>query len=292
MKYTRYCRSFLSTPALAEGRYSSGHQAGADMCVVDLEDSVPPWDKEQARYQAEKFFAAPTASATRCGVRINAVTEPDGLRDLLAIQEYVVKPAVVVIPKVESARDVEIVAKVLGPVCPDLELFAVVETPRGLENVASIAAGSRRLRALIFGAADYSFEVGARLSWDYLVHARGCVVNAARAAEIEVVDAPVFDINDIGGLREESARAQALGFSGKIAIHPRQIPVINEVFSPDAGTLEKAKRIVSAGLSTNRRIAVVDGVMMGLPFFEASRRLVEDFGNANESAVPATFEER
>jgi citrate lyase subunit beta/citryl-CoA lyase/(S)-citramalyl-CoA lyase len=279
----------LSTPALAQRRYVKGHQAGADLCVLDLEDSVPPWGKEQARHQAEQFFAAPSAAATRCGVRINAVTESDGIRDLLALQQYAVKPAVVVIPKVESARDVEIVAKILGPVVPDLELFAVVETPRGIENVASIATGSSRLRTLIFGAADYSFEVGARLSWDYLLHARSRIVNAARAANIEVVDAPMFDINDISGLREESRRSHALGFSGKIAIHPRQIPVINEVFSPDARTLQEANRVVSAAQSNDFRIAVVDGVMMGPPFFEAARRLIEEFGTSDEPVVSAAM---
>jgi citrate lyase beta subunit len=287
MKYTRYCRSLLSTPASAVDKYSKGHEAGADICVLDLEDSIPPWGKEKARHQAEDFFTAPTAKATRCGVRINAVTEPDGLRDLLALQRYEVKPAVVVIPKVESARDVEIVAGVLGPVSPDLELFAVIETPRGLENVASIAAASGRLRALIFGAADYSIEVGARLSWDFLVHARARVVNAARAAGLEVVDAPLFEIADLGGLREEGGRARDLGFSGKIAIHPRQIPVINELFSPDARTLEKARKVVLAGRSNDSGIAVVDGVMTGLPFFEASRKLIEEFGMSNERALSA-----
>ena len=286
MKYTRYCRSLLSTPASAVSKYSKGHEAGADICVLDLEDSIPPWAKEEARQQAEDFFTAPSAKATRCGVRINAVTEPDGLRDLLALQRYEVKPAVVVIPKVESARDVEIVAQVLGPVCPGLELIAVIETPRGLENAASIATASYRMRALIFGAADYSFEVGARLSWDFLVQARARVVNAARAAGLEVVDAPLFELADLGGLWEEGERARSLGFSGKIAIHPRQVPVINELFSPDALTLEQARKVLLAGQSNDYGIAVVDGVMMGLPFFEASRKLIEEFGLSDEPTLP------
>lgn len=283
MRYTRYCRSVLCTPALSVGRYLNAHQSGADICLVDLEDSIPPMNKEEARNEAEKFFAVSSAAATRCGVRINAVADPDGLRDLLAIQRYAEKPAVVVIPKVEAARDVQIVASVLGRTGLEFDLFAVVETPRGMENVASIATSSPWLRALVFGAADYSFDIGARLSWEYLLHARARVANAARAAGIEVVDSPKFDVDDPAGLREESTRVHSLGYSGKIAIHPRQIPVLNEVFSPDDAALAHARRVVAAAESTDFRIAVVDGVMMGPPFFEASRRLLDEF----ESATPA-----
>ena len=85
MAYAPYYRSLLSTPASATGLYSKGHQAGADICVLDLEDSIPPSDKEKARRQAETFFSMESATATRCGIRINAVTELDGLRDLIAI---------------------------------------------------------------------------------------------------------------------------------------------------------------------------------------------------------------
>jgi citrate lyase subunit beta/citryl-CoA lyase/(S)-citramalyl-CoA lyase len=252
---------------------------------LDLEDSVPPGEKEDARHRAESFFSAPSAAATRCGLRINGVTELDGLRDLLALQRYAVKPAVVVVPKVESARDIEIVEQILGPTCPAVELFAVVETPRGVDNATSIALSSPRLRALIFGAADYSFSVGAQRSWESLVHARARVVNSARAAGIEVVDSPVFEMADLDGLRHEARRGRELGFSGKIAIHPQQVPVINDVFSPDGPTLERARRVVAAGRDNGHRIAVVDGVMVGTPFFEASQRLIEEFGSPGEPVL-------
>lgn len=285
MKYTRYCRSVLSTPASVVERYSKGHTAGADICVVDLEDSVPPGGKEEARSRAEGFFCVPSALATRCGLRINGVTELDGLRDLLALLRYAVKPAVVVVPKVESARDVEIVEQILGPTCPTVELLAVVETPRGVDNVNTIATASPRLRALIFGAADYSFAVGAQRSWEALVHARARVVNSARAADIEVIDSPAFGISDLDELRREAGRGRELGFSGKIAVHPRQIPVINDVFSPDGPTLEHARRVVAAGRDSGHHIAIVDGVMVGTPFFEASQRLIEEFGPAGEPVL-------
>jgi citrate lyase beta subunit len=279
MKYTRYSRSMLCTPALATERFAKAHLSGADICTVDLEDSIPLAAKNEARQRAPKFFTAPaTGSTSRHAIRINALTTPDGMRDVLALQEFPVKPAIVVVPKVESAREIEILEKALGQSCPDLEYFAIVETARGVDNVAAIAGSSRRLRGLIFGAADYSFDVGTKLSWESLVPARARVVNSARAAGIEAMDSPTFEVSDIAAATREALLAHDLGFSGKFAIHPRQLSVIHEVFSPDPVTLDQARKIVAAGEKGHFEIAVVDGFMMGTPFFEAARSLVEEFG--------------
>lgn len=277
MRFSRYCRSLLSTPATAVSRYANSHQSGADIAMVDLEDSVPPQRKEEARRAAAGFFTDPGGPARRA-VRINTVSEPDGLRDLLALRHYAVKPDLVLIPKAESARDIEIVEHALAPTCPDTDFFAVVETPRGLENATGIAAASPRLRAVVFGSADYAFAVGARLTWEALTYARGVVVNSARAAGIEVMDSPYFEALDVPGLRHEARAARELGFSGKIAVHPRQVPVINEAFSPSQDLLDHARKVVAAGHENGRGAAMVDGVMVGAPFFEASQKLIDDFG--------------
>ncbi|MGW4893971.1 aldolase/citrate lyase family protein [Kitasatospora sp. NPDC004240] len=278
MKFTRYCRSLLSTPALAVERYAKSHRSGADIAMVDLEDSVPPARKAEARRLAEGFFDLPSTKLARSAVRINTVAGPDGLRDLVALTHYPVKPDLVLIPMAESPRDVEIVAGALAADCPETEFLAVVETPRGIENAAAIAACGHRLRGLVFGSADYAFAVGARLCWEALAPARARVVNAARAAGVEVMDAPLFEVADLDGLRREAALARDFGFSGKIAVHPRQLPAINEAFTPDERLLERARRVVEAGRENGRSVTVVDGVMVGMPFFEASQRLIEQFG--------------
>jgi citrate lyase beta subunit len=283
MKYSRYCRSLLWTSASTPERYYTGHHGGADVCVVDLEDSVSSRNKEAARHQAESFFSSPSASLTRCGIRINSLSESDGLRDLLAIQRYSVKPAVVVIPKVETARDIEIVEEVLDPTCLEADFFAIVETARGLENATDIATASDRLRALLFGAADYSFSIGARRSWEAMVYARSSLINSARAGNVDVVDSPMFEIADITELKRECTMARELGFSGKAGIHPSHVPVINEAFSPDSKTLETARRVVAAGQNHGLDVAVVDGAMVGKPFFEASQHLLEEFGPSSKS---------
>jgi (S)-3,5-dihydroxyphenylglycine transaminase len=286
MKYSRYCRSLLWTSASTPERYYRGHDGGADVCVVDLEDSVSSRNKEAARQQADSFFSCPSASLTRCGIRINSLSGSDGLRDLLAIQRYPVKPAIVVIPKVETGRDIEIVEEVLDPMCPETEFFAIVETPRGLENATEIATASHRLRALLFGAADYSFSIGARRSWEAMVYARSKLINSARARNVDVVDSPMFEISDITELKQECTMARELGFSGKAAIHPDHVPIINEAFSPDFETLETARRVVAAGQNHGLDVTVVDGAMVGKPFFTASQHLLEEFAPLELSQPP------
>jgi (S)-citramalyl-CoA lyase len=281
MKFTKYCRSILFTPALAVERFARGQQSGADISLVDLEDSVSPSHKDAARRHAEAYFSAPPSPGRRA-VRINSVTHHEGLRDLLAIRSYPVKPDVVMLPKVESPRDLEIVEQALGPDCAHVDLMAVVETAQGLENVNAIARATPRLKALVFGSADFSFGIGANLSWEPLHYARSRLVTAARAANLHVVDSALFDISNTQGLLEEAALVRSMGFSGKAAIHPRQVEAINQAFSPDERTLRKAQKIVAESKANDFNICVVDGTMVGLPFVEASRRLLEEFGPKEE----------
>jgi citrate lyase subunit beta/citryl-CoA lyase/(S)-citramalyl-CoA lyase len=258
---------------------------------VDLEDSVPAARKEEARRKASGFFSAAASIGTpaRCAVRVNAITEASGLSDLLALRDYPVKPSIVVVPKVESPRDLEIVEAVLGADCPNLELVALIETPRGVEQLQSIVTSTSRLRALIFGAADYAAALGIGLEWEPLSYVRSRVVNGARMANLYAIDTPFFGLADSPLLRQESERARDFGFSGKVAVHPKQVPVLNQAFSPDAAELEQAHRVVSAALGSEQGIATVDGSMIGPPFFAASRRLLDEFGKPPASAPePAT----
>lgn len=278
MRFTTYCRSILFTPALLVERFTRGQQSGADMCLVDLEDSVASAYKDAARRQAEEFFSAPRTAPGRRAIRINALTRHEGLRDLLAIRDYSTKPDVVMVPKVESPRELEIVVQALGPECAHVDLLALVETARGVENVNAIASGSPQLKGLVFGSADFSFSIGAALTWEPMSYARAKLVTAARAANLHVIDSPFFDVSDLEGLRQESGLARTMGFNGKVVIHPGQIEIINRAFSPDERTLQKARKIITESQAKDFNIAVVDGTMMGAPFVEAARRMLEEFG--------------
>jgi (S)-citramalyl-CoA lyase len=152
-----------------------------------------------------------------------------------------------------------------------------VETARGVENVNAIATATPRLKALVFGSADFSFSVGASLTWEPMQYARARIVTAARAANLHVIDSPFFDIANLDGLRHEAGLARRMGFSGKAAIHPCQIESINHAFSPDERTLQKARKIIAESQAKDFNVVVVDGTMMGTPFVEAARRMLEEF---------------
>lgn len=278
MRFTTYCRSILFTPALAVERFARGQQSGADMALVDLEDSVAAPFKDAARSKAEAFFTAPRTAPGRRAVRINSITRHEGLRDLLAIRDYATKPDVIMVPKTESPRDLEIVEQVLGPECAQVDLLALVETARGIENVNAIAHATPRLKGFVFGSADFSFNIGASLSWEPLYYARARLVTAARSANLHVIDSPFFDIPNLEELRREVTLARNMGFSGKVAIHPGQIEIIQPGFSPDERMLAKARKILAESQAKDFNIAVVDGTMMGTPFIEAARRMLEEFG--------------
>ena len=282
MLYSRTYRSILFTPAVKPERFTKAFAASADICLVDLEDSVASSDKGLARKLAEGFFADRSCGATaRRAVRINAVGEPDGHRDLLAFLDYERGPDIVMIPKVESPRDIEIVECTIARKFPHVEFMAVIETPRGLENATAIARASDRMCALIFGSADYSFSIGCQRTWDALLPVRSRLVNSARSAGVEVIDAPTFQLADRELLEFEATEGKRLGFSGKAAIHPRQVSVIVEKFSPDKETLQLAERIVNSSDASANSVTVVDGMMVGRPFFEAAHRLVRQFGTVD-----------
>jgi citrate lyase subunit beta/citryl-CoA lyase/(S)-citramalyl-CoA lyase len=281
-------RSLLSTPATVVRYHSGSLRSGASGCVLDLEDSVPEQQKDRARVLAEDFFAQPAGGPAWRGLRINAITTPAGLRDLLAVGGYRVAPELVVLPKVDSPRDVQIADQVLADDCPRMMFLAVVETPRGLEHAYSIAAASPRMRGLIFGAADYAAEVGVRLHWDALVHARARLVNSARAARVAAIDSPTFQVADLDLLAREAELARDLGFSGKFALHPRQVAVINDVFTPSQQAIEEARRIVATGRANGFGIGVVADAMVGPPFYQAAQRLVDEYELFDAGARRAT----
>lgn len=282
MYYTRYCRSVLFTSANHRHRYAKARVSGADVCLVDCEDSVSPQDKAQARVTAAEFFADRTEGMGRLGIRINALCDNEGLADLLAIRTWSRRPEIILVPKVESPRDIEIVLNVLGEQSRDLDIFALIETARGIQNVAEIARYSSSLKALIFGSADFSVSINSTMDWEVLYAARAQVVLAARAAGIHAVDTVFIDINDTAGLTREAHQARDMGFSGKVAVHPQQISVINEAFSPDAETIARARRIVKQAEASVGNVCVVDGVMVGIPIVEAARRTLTEFAGSGD----------
>ncbi|MET8681969.1 CoA ester lyase [Streptomyces sp. NPDC004647] len=273
-KNTRPGRAWLITPALRADRFETAQTSGAGVALVDLEDSVAPQDKQAARMAAQQFFDRPEAPCT-LGVRMNSPATLEGTRDLIALSAYACKPGIILVPKAESPRDVELVAGVLDTDGYTPDIWALIETPRAFDRLPTILAAPR-LGGVVFGSADYAAAVGCGLAWESLLYARSTLVNSARAAGIPAIDAPVYELNDLDALRGEAERSRELGFHGKGAVHPRQTAVINDTFMPSEAEIARARAIVTAGRESGRGITSVGGQMVGTPFFAAAEALIRE----------------
>lgn len=206
-------------------------------------------------------------------LRINSLRSPDGLRDLLALLDSGAKPDALFVPKVDSAQDLYILSDILGDQLRSVFFLILIETAAGLCAVEEIAASTPRLRAMVFGAADYSAEMGIPMEWEPLFAARSRIVVAAARAGIPAMDTPYFDIKNQAGLQAENARSRALGLQGRAAVHPSQVRLINEGFGPSPEAVSRARRVVALAEKSGGQIAVLDdGQMIGPPMCLAARR--------------------
>lgn len=267
-------RVWIITPGLRDDRFEAAQTCGAGVALVDLEDSVALPGKQAARTSAQQFFDRPEAPCT-LGLRMNCPVTLEGVRDLVAIAAYACKPALVLVPKLESARDVELVAGVLDTDDYTPGIWALIETPRALEKLPSILKAPR-LGGVVFGSADYAAALGCGLGWDSLLYARSALVNSATAAGVPAIDSPFFDVHDLDGLQREAEQAKQLGFSGKGAVHPRQVSVIRDVFTPSEDEIAQARAILAAGREIGRGITSIAGRMVGPPFFAAAEAVVRE----------------
>jgi citrate lyase subunit beta/citryl-CoA lyase len=245
-------RSMLFVPGTRQDRFAKAMAAGADAVVFDLEDSVEAAQKPKARALVAEFLASPRPEAIRPEalrlVRFNAVHTPDGEADLEFFSGARGFDGVL-LPKVETASAVELVARAFarhaasGTVPP---LLLLLETPRAILLAAEIAAADAPVAALLFGAEDLtaSLAVERTIDGEELSFARAQIVLAAAAAGADAIDAVCTDLNDTESLRRDCQRARAVGFRGKMAIHPRQIEVINDVFTPTVADVDRARRLI------------------------------------------------
>lgn len=155
------------------------------------------------------------------------------------------------------------------------DIWALIESPRAFDNLPAITRAPR-LGGVIFGSADYAATVRCGLDWDALHYARSALINAATAANLPAIDAPTWNLNDPGTLRQEAERAKNLGFHGKGCVHPRHVEVINEVFTPTAEEIAQARAVVAAADASSGTVTTVDGQMRGTPFFNAARALIAE----------------
>jgi (S)-citramalyl-CoA lyase len=223
--------SVLVTCALKPDQYHRAAECGASLGLLDLEDSVPRGQKENARRLALPFLAAQRGDGFLHALRMNSVLTQDGMRDLLALRDSGAVPDAILLPKVESPDEIGTLEALLGRELEEVGILPIIESPGGVAAVEEIARASPRIWGLIFGAADFSSAMGTTQAWPHMAYARARMVAAARRAGIQAIDSPCFDLNHEETVWTESERARDLGFQGKIAIHPKHVAVLNQIFS-------------------------------------------------------------
>ena len=268
-------RSMLFVSGENAERFPKAMGAGADLVCIDLEDAVHADRKQSARDSVIGWLGTNRSSQVPpIALRINGLRTRDGLRDVLALHDSKVRLDWLLVPKVEDAAELHALHAWAGD-CYQ-RLTALIETPAGVENALGIAQSGGRLAALMLGGADLAVALGAQCDWDGLLHARGRLVNAAKAAGLQAWDVPYLDLNRPDDLHNETRKVLALGFGCKAAIHPRQISIIHAAFAPTPAELAWAKALLQAipdGSSTGAFI--FEGCMVDAPVLRKARRVVE-----------------
>jgi len=258
----RIRRSELATPASSEHMCEVAARAGADVVFLDLEDACAPSAKKSARATAVAALTNLDWGKTTRAIRINGLDTPWCYGDIVEVVTGAREAVdVLIVPKARSARDIWWVDVLLTQLEEDLGLSrpigleALIEEAEGLVNAAEIARASPRLEALIFGAGDLSASLRSRVDGnfdpqgdypgEFWHFARMQVLAAARAAGIGAIDAPYPAYRDLTGYRRAATQASLLGFDGKWAIHPDQVPVAHDVFTATATEVADARAVIA-----------------------------------------------
>ncbi|HEY7663394.1 MAG TPA: CoA ester lyase [Xanthobacteraceae bacterium] len=283
-------RSLLFVPADGGNKLDKAMASGADAVIIDLEDSIAPDRKARARRSAADFVGAVVTAADRPRllIRVNGLTT--GLTDADLDAVVAARPDAIMLPKAEGGTDVvhadaKLAAREALAGLPEghIKIIAIAtETAAALFRAGSYRDASARLAGLTWGAEDLSAELGAQANrgadgrfLDPYRLARTLCLAGAAAARVPAIDTVSVDFRDLAALRRESEDAQRDGFTGKMAIHPAQIAVINEVFTPTPAAIAQARAIVAAfAADPDRGTIGIDGVMYDRPHLERARQLL------------------
>lgn len=283
-------RSLLFVPGDSEKKLERGFASGADVVIVDLEDSVAQQNKAHARAVAADFIAARRdATSASIYVRVNDLATGMTDDDLRAI--IPVSPHGIMLPKSNSGADVQHLSTKLRVHeaengLPDgaIRIIPIVtETAAGVLSTGTYAGASARLAGLTWGAEDLSAAIGARAArddagryTDVFRLARTMTILGAAAADTAAIDTVFVNFRDLDGLRVECIEAERDGFTAKMAIHPDQVAVINEAFTPTADAAAHAAAVVAAfEAAGNPGVVGIDGKMYDRPHLRLAQRLLE-----------------
>lgn len=278
-------RSMLFLPGNTPNILQNGDALGADAVIFDLEDAVAPDQKDAARILVRNTMTYLDFSRVEVIVRINSVDTDFWKKDLETILPL--KPSLIMPPKSSCAEDVLTVDAYmsqledrLGFARNTVRLIPLIETALGVENAYQIASCTPRVAAIFLGGEDLTADLQCKRTKESqeIEYARSRMVCAARAAGVDVYDTPFTDVNDDEGIRIDAEKAKSLGFTGKPAISPRHVPVINEVFSPSQRDIDYAYEVMEAirrGKEEGRGAVALRGKMIDAPVVSRAKRVIE-----------------
>jgi citrate lyase beta subunit len=273
-----HCRALLFTPGNRPERFAKAAATGADGLILDLEDAVAAPAKDDARATVVAHFRgdfrAGLAPHQLKGLRVNNIHTPAGVRDLDALVSSGVAPDFVLLPKVESAFEVRLYARHLEGGQAGIAFGCLIESARGLEAAMEIAQADPRVRILAFGGVDLAADLRAELAWEPLLYGRSRLVQAAASAGLGLLDVPHLALDDAVALAAECARVKALGFTSKLAIHPKQVAPILAAFTPTAAEIDRAARMVAALEQAGGNAVEFEGKMLEGPVVKAAQRVL------------------
>jgi len=258
----------------------------SDAIIFDLEDSVSFDEKKNARNCILKTLNLEKPPKKKLYVRINALSTSLTKDDIQGVMHKNLDGFI--IPKVSFSQEIKDIEKMVRLISVEkginankLNFHIIFETALGVINAYEIATSSKMIEALAFGAEDFTLDIGATRTtngWE-LFYSRSRVLIAAKAARVMAIDTVFSDLSDEKGLNKDAETAKMLGFDGKFVIHPKQINIVNKVFTPSKKEIEFAKEVVIAFKQAQREkkgVITVSGKMIDAPVFEKAKRIVQD----------------
>ncbi len=284
-------RSCIYVPGDSTRMLAGSAGLAADALMLNLEDGVAASVKDAARQNVVEALRTLDFGSRERIVRINALQTATGMKDMEAVVPA--RPDGLCLAKVESAADIVAADSAMGDLerrhgIPEgsLKLHAMIESSRGVLRAAEIAAACGRMASLLFGSADYSKDVGCQPGEERteLLFAMQAILTAARAAGIDAVDAPCFDIRNADRLHREALQARRFGFDGKSALHPGQLQIIHDIFSVSQEEIAWARRVLQALQEAEQRgksLAMMDGQLVDDPHRKAAQRILRRAGSSS-----------
>ncbi|NNH01883.1 CoA ester lyase [Acinetobacter sp. ANC 5414] len=263
---TKPNRSYLFVPANRVERFEKALNTGADAVIIDLEDAVPVELKVSAREMLKQWLVEHPEYQVL--IRVNAKQTTWFAEDIqLAKFDNV---SAIVLPKTESAADLEAIIQLRN-----IAIYPLIETPLGVANVREIATAVAT-RALMFGSIDFQLEMNMQGSYHELLYFRNEIVLASRLANIEApIDGVTVDFKDTALIQLETEQAKNLGFAGKLCIHPNQVELVNQVFSPTATEIEWATRVLQTVDAAQGQAVSLNGKMIDLPVILKAQQILQ-----------------